>query len=185
MKVRNILILVAVLLALGGYYYFTNMPEPVVEEAPRPYVWLIEMDDISTITVSLPKENLSESFVKIDQGDQFPWFFNDEEHTPVDSNRWGAGIPLLLSGPGADRIISENTTDEQFGVYGLLEPQLTIDLTLITGREMHIDVGDNTPDGQNYYVRAPGTRDVATVDYTWFDVLERIVREPPYIAAEE
>lgn len=185
MKIRNIIILVAILLALGGYYYFVNAPEPAEQEAPRPYVWLIDMEDITNITISIPSENLSQSFIWKDMGDQFPWFFDDAEMTPIDAQRWGAGIPLLLSGPGADRIISENTSDEQLEVYGLLEPNLVIDLTLMNGRKLHIDVGDNTPDGVNYYVKAPGTRDVATVDYSWYDVLEGIVRNPPYVPEDE
>ncbi|GAG36527.1 unnamed protein product, partial [marine sediment metagenome] len=31
-----------------------------------------------------------------------------------------------------------------------------------------------------FYVQAPGSNDVALVDYTWYEVLERLVKEPPY-----
>jgi len=45
-------------------------------------------------------------------------------------------------------------------------------------------VGDRTPDGHAYYVQAPGSNDVALVDFTWYEVLERLVKEPPYVPAE-
>ncbi|MFC1949190.1 DUF4340 domain-containing protein [Chloroflexota bacterium] len=185
MRLRNILILVAILLALGGYVYFSNMPEPPEEEEPRPFVWIIDMNDIQHITVSLPREGKSESFIKVEQDEQFPWFFDDAERSEVDIDRWGGGIPLLLSGPGADRIISENTSDEKLAEFGLVEPLMRITLTLIDGRIMNIDVGDKTPNEQNNYVKAPGTRDVALVYYGWCDVLERLVLEPPYASASD
>jgi hypothetical protein len=45
---------------------------------------------------------------------------------------------------------------------------------------MNILVGDVTPNAANYYVKAPGLNAVATVDFTWYDVLSKIVKEPPY-----
>jgi hypothetical protein len=49
-----------------------------------------------------------------------------------------------------------------------------------TEETIESDVGDKTIDGTNYYVRAPRSNQVALVDYTWYQVLERLVREPPY-----
>jgi hypothetical protein len=40
------------------------------------------------------------------------------------------------------------------------------------------------PNAAYYYVQAPGTRDVALVDYTWYDVLAKLVHEPPYATEE-
>ncbi|GAI82641.1 unnamed protein product, partial [marine sediment metagenome] len=45
---------------------------------------------------------------------------------------------------------------------------------------LNIAVGDRTPDDINYYVQAPNSNDVCLVDYTWYEVLERLVKEPPY-----
>ena len=53
------------------------------------------------------------------------------------------------------------------------------------GRVLEIKLGDSTPDGMNYYVQAPNSNAVALVDYTWFDVMSRLVKEPPYIPEEE
>ena len=180
MRLRNILILAVILAVLVGVFYLVSRPEPGTSPKPTVYVWSIEMDDITHITISLPREGLIQSFIKIPQGDKFPWFFDDPERSPVDANRWGGGIPLLLSGPGADRIISENATEAKLAEFGLLQPRLEITLTLENNSTLKISVGDNTPDGSNYYVRAPGSNAVATVDYTWYDILEGLVKEPPY-----
>lgn len=180
MRLRNILILAVILAVLVGVFYWVSRPEPATPPKPTVYVWDIDMDYITHITISLPREGLSQSFIKIPQGDKFPWFFDDPERSPVDSNRWGAGIPLLLSGPAADRIINENATEAKLAEYGLLQPRMEITLTLENNSILKISVGDSTPDGNNYYVRAPGSNAVATVDYTWYEVLERLVKEPPY-----
>ena len=181
MRLRSILILLIILLALGGYFYFSNSSEPPPEkEEPRVFVWLIKMDEMQHIVIRLPLEDRSEAFVKISQEDKFPWYFDDPQRSEVDAARWGGGIPLLLSGPGAERIIAQNATPEKLTEFGLAQPQMEIILTLEDGDILNIKVGDRTPDGINYYVQAPGSNDVALVDYTWYEVLERLVKEPPY-----
>ena len=53
-------------------------------------------------------------------------------------------------------------------------------MTLENGDVLNITVGDRTPDGNAFYVKAPDSNDVALVDYTWYEVLERLIKEPPY-----
>jgi len=180
LRIRSILILLVILLALGGYFYFTKASETPPTEEPTVYVWDIGMDEIQYIEMRLPRENMSESFIKISKGDEFPWYFDDPQRSEVDSQRWGGGIPLLLSGPGAQRVIAENATPEQLAEFGLTQPQMEIILTLENGDILNITVGDRTPDGKAFYVKAPGSNDVALVDYTWYEVLERLIKEPPY-----
>jgi len=185
LRLQNILIMLIILLAIGGVFYFVNAPEIPEQPDPQQFVWLIEMEEIEHIVIDLPNENNSQSFIKISEGDKFPWYFDDPEKSPVDTQRWGGGIPLLLSGPGAGRIIAEDAPIEKLTEFGFTEPQMIITLTLEDGYVMTIDVGDATPNGAYYYVRAPNTNDVALVDYTWYYVIERLVLEPPYVPAEE
>ncbi len=177
MKLRTILILAVILLALGSYWLFFQPSEPVPEPETQLYVWLIEMEEIEAITIRLPRENQSQAFIKEEDRS---WHFDDPQRTMVDMQRWGGGIPLLLSGPGTDRIISENTSDEKLAEFGLIQPQMELVLTLENGDILNITVGDRTPNRAFFYVQAPDTRDVALVDYTWFEVLERLIKEPPY-----
>ena len=181
MRLRSILILLAILIGLGGYFYFSDTSEPPPEKKePRVFVWLVEMDEIQHIEIRLPREDKSEAFIKIPEGDKFPWYFDDPQRSEVDVARWGGGIPLLLSGPGAERVIAKNATPEKLAEFGLTQPQMEIILTLEDGDILNIKVGDRTPDGNAFYVQAPNSNDVCLVDYTWYEVLERLVKEPPY-----
>ena len=181
MRLRGILILLAILLALGGYFYFSDTSEPPPEkEEPRVFVWKIEMTEIQHIEIRLPREDESEAFIKIPEEDEFPWHFDNAEKTKVDVGRWGGGIPLLLSGPGAERIIAKNATEEKLAEFGLAQPQMEIILTLEDGDILNITVGDRTPDGDAFYVQDLDSNDVYLVVYNWYEVLERLLREPPY-----
>ncbi len=180
-KLRTVLILVAALIALGVVFYFSSRPGPVVQAEPQYFVWDVEMDELQTMEISLPRRGMGEAWVKHE--DQY-WYFDEPAGPKVDMQRWGGGIPLLLSGPGANRRISEEATDEQIESYGFAEPSMLIDLTLENGDVINIEVGDSTPDFQNYYIRLVDSRNVYMVDYTWNDVLTRLVTEPPYPKAE-
>jgi hypothetical protein len=180
LRLRSILILLVILLGLGVYFIFFNKTEPPPEEEPRVFLWRIEMDEIQHIVIRLPREDKSEAFVKIREGNKFPWYFDDPQRSAVDVARWGGGIPLLLSGPGAERVLAKNVTEEKLAEFGLAQPQMEITLTLENGDILNIIIGDRTPDGDTFYVQGPDSNDVALVNYTWYEVLERLVREPPY-----
>jgi hypothetical protein len=172
-------ILLVVLAVLGGVYYRFGRSEPAATPKPLDYVWLIDMESITHVEISLPRESASQNFVKIIQGDNFPWFFDDANHSPVDQNRWSSGIPLLLSGPAADRKINDNASPQELAAFGLTQPKMEIVLLTNQGT-MKIDIGNKTPDGQRVYVRAPDSNIVATVDGSWYDIMEGLVKNPPY-----
>jgi len=180
LRIRNILILLAILLALGGYIYFSKASQPPPESEPKVFVWDIEMDEIQHVEIRLPREGKSEAFIKIPKGDEFPWHFDDPQRSAVNSERWGGGIPLLLSGPGAVRVIAESATPEKLAEFGLTQPRMEITLTLENGDILNITIGDWTPDGNAFYIQVPGSNDVCIVDYTWYNEMERLVKEPPY-----
>lgn len=182
MRLRSILILVIILAALAGAFYYVNRPEPAPKPEPQLYVWLIEMEEITHIEIILPDEGQSQAFSKAPDRS---WNFDDPEQTPVDMKRWGGGIPLLLSGPGLDRVISENATVDNLAEFGLTQPRMEVILTLENGEILKITVGDSTPDGTKFYVQVPDSLYVVTVDITWYQVIRRLVEEPPYITTSE
>lgn len=186
MRLRNILILLVILLALGGYFYFTNQsqPEPEPESEAQTHVWSIVPGSLQYIEILLPREGQSQAFIKVQEAeDIFIWYFDDPQRSSIDERRWG-GITTLLSGPGAYRVIAENAAEEKLAVFGLVQPQMEITLTLEGGETLNIKIGDSTPDGHAYYVQFPDSNDVATIDYTWYEVIERLVTEPPYALLE-
>ena len=129
------------------------------------------------MVIRLPHENKSQAFIK--HADRY-WYFDEPQGSKVDMKRWGGGIPLLLSGPGVERVIAEDPPAEKIAEFGLAQPQMEITLTLENGNILDIKVGDRVPDGHAFYVQGPLSNDVALVDYTWYEVIERLVTEPPY-----
>jgi hypothetical protein len=137
------------------------------------------MDDLQHVVLSLPKANQSEAFVK--HADDRNFYFDVVNGPKVDMQRWGGGIPLLLSGPGATRLILLNAPDTKLTEYGFNKPNMTANLVLTDGSTYDIQVGDENPEGTTYYVRLASNKDVYTVDKTWYDVLSGIVSDPPYV----
>ena len=175
---RAVLVMIAVVAVLGAIFYFTSRPKaappPVVT---RPYVWLVDMLELAKMSISLPPLGMSETWVK--HQDQY-WYFDKPRGPKVNMRRWGGGIPLILSGPASNRRIVAGATDEQLSLYGLVNPRMRITLTLKAGQTINIIVGDATPDQQAYYIKLADSREVFTVDATWYNVLARLVLDPPY-----
>ena len=73
MKIRAIIIMAAVLIALGVVFFLTNRPEPEPRPEPRTYVWSFEMTDLAAITISLTEEQKSESWIKREDKQ---WYFD-------------------------------------------------------------------------------------------------------------
>ncbi len=183
MRLGSILALLVILVALGVYFLFFR-PEPPPEPLPaqRPPVWNVDMMELQHMAISLPQKDMSESFVKHEDSQ---WYFDNPSDPKVDFLRWGGGITLILSGPRANRLIEEDATEERLAVFGFAQPRMVIILTLENADTIDIEVGDSTPDGDTYYVKLADSTEVYTVDYTWYDVLERLVLEPPYPPPEE
>lgn len=80
----------------------------------------------------------------------------------------------------ADRRLVQNATDAQLAEYGFTTPNLDITLTLKDGSVYNIQLGNSTPSGKTYYIRLTEAREIYTVDYSWYDVISRLVTEPPY-----
>jgi hypothetical protein len=184
LKLKAILILAAILAVAGSVFYFVSRPKPAPEPAPKYFVWDFTMDTLQKVTISLPKSTQnpnSQSFVKHPDDRQF--YFDEPSGPMVDNKRWGGGIPLLLSGPGAIRLIFQNATPAQLAQYGFNAPNMTLTLTVTDGTVYNVLVGDTNPNAIANYMKLASNNDVYTVDKSWYDVLARIVTEPPYVPA--
>ena len=180
MKLRAIIGLAVVLAIVGVVYLAINKTTPTTPTQPRPYIWDFEMDALQKISLTMPKLNQSVSFIEHD--DRY-YYFDVPNGPKVDMTRWGGGIPLILSGPGADRLLFQNATDANLAECGFNTPTISITLTLNDDKVYNIDVADATPSGGAYYIRLTDTRDIYTVDYSWYDVVARLVTDPPYAPA--
>ena len=183
MKLRTILVMAGILVALGMLFFITRRQpasEPKVEL--RKFIWSVSMEDLKLLTINLPAEGKSEAWVKHE--DHY-WYFDQPNGPKVNMKRWGGGIPLLLSGPGADRLITSEATDKQLEIYGFKNPKMKMTLTLRNEASINIEVGYRTLDGRTYYIKQINSPAIYTVDHTWYDVLEGLVLEPPYPESEE
>ena len=180
MRIRLVVGLTAVLVLLSGIYAAIRAAqiEPTPEE--RPVVWSVEFLELARVSIGLPRRDLAESWFK---GDDKQWYFEPHD-VQVDRSRWGGGVPLILSSPQANRALVTSATDDQLADYGLTDPSMVITLSTDSGVQIDIELGDQTPVGNAYYIRRADSRDVYTIDHSWYDVLERLVIDPPYPGIE-
>jgi hypothetical protein len=182
LRPRNILILVAVL-AIALTVYFVTQPaeEPTTEIEPAEYVWQFEMDELEYIEIELPGQEMSESFLKHEDRQ---WYFYPDG-SEVSSYRWSGGIPAILAGPETERSIAKNATEEQLDAYGFTSPLMKITLATENDEVANIVVGSAVPDGSAYYIRLAESNDVYIIHVEWYDVIERLVTDPPYVTEDE
>jgi hypothetical protein len=183
--------LVMVTLTVYGCKSSPNQAPPATH-----YVWNFDMDNLQNLTITLPKVNDSESFVKHPDDQEF--YFNVVNGPEVDNQRWGGAIPALLSGPEADNLVQRNATTSELQQYGLYEKpsnpsdpdnqllNMDIHITfLLNGAPVNYEiyVGDRNPVSTTYYVRMASNDDVYTFDNSWYDALADIITNPPYVQA--
>ena len=182
MKLKAILVLCAVLAVAAVVFFISNRPKAATVTENQPYVWDFNMDALTNIEIILPKVTDTVALPNHQSweqhSDRYFYFVSDE--TKVDMQRWGGGIPLILSGPGATRIIAKDVPDSVLGEYGFTSPTVIINLKLNDGDEYHILVGDATPGGNDYYIKLKEENIVYTVDKSWYEVLSGLVTNPPY-----
>lgn len=161
-------------LAVIGIYVLVQVsneePPPVPTET---FVYSIEQRDIASVEITHDGDTLRFVWDEHSGG----WVFDDTERSPVAGDRWG-GIPLLLSGPRVQRVLSVEQTE--LWRYGLDEPRTTIRLGLSDGQLLTVHIGIPSPDGENDYVMREGSPQIVLIDRSWHEVLARLVTAPPF-----
>lgn len=180
MNLRLTLILITVLAMVAGYIVFIELKKPSDKEVDEPYFYNVAMDAIKLVRVTY--SGTTQGF-KYDETNR-RWAFEDEVNTPVNNDRW-SGIPLLLTGPRVSRILPEPSEgpplSERLPEFGLDNPSTTIEVGLNDGRGFKLLLGKRAPDGNNIYSIREGSPQIALVNSSWSDVINRLVQEPPYL----
>ena len=78
-----------------------SRPKPDPQAEPRAFVWSVEIRDLKAMAISVPHQGKSEAWVK-----------REDQHEALGR---GGGIPLLLSGPRAERLQNEDTIHIEVG----------------------------------------------------------------------
>ena len=145
-------------------------------------LYRVSSEQLANFTVSRDGEAIT--FVHEDE----EWFIQDDkggENAPVDPFRWG-GIPLLVSGPSADKNLSDS--DDEIGdlaSFGLEPPRSKLNLTPFRGEIIELLIGDPTPTEDGYYAKLADDNTIYVTNSTWVEVVERLLTEPPFILEDE
>lgn len=167
--------LAGVLVIVAVVWWLARPAEPEPQpEAPR--LWRVEFLQIDSISVELPRAGLAEAWYR---GDDRQWYFAPDGPR-VDQRRWGGGIPMILTGPRSDRAIETDATTAELASYGLDKPSMRVRIEDETGERVDVEVGDPSPTGETYYLRRADSQAVFTIHRSWYEVLERLVTDPPY-----
>ncbi|MBI4496281.1 MAG: DUF4340 domain-containing protein [Chloroflexi bacterium] len=169
-------VLLVILATLGGYVYLFPPPDENAQQVTRPpYVWEVDMYDITHLDVTYQDKTVSMDW----DTEQKQWHFRPESsfQGEIDQVRVN-GIRLLLSGPGSKRKLEE-AQGQDLAPFGLTQPTVVANITVSSGDRYRILVGDATANGQSHYVFLDGQSEIWLVDYTWGSELARFVQEPP------
>ena len=172
LRVSLVLVIAASWIAIAASIVIAQLGETERAEQP-PFFFTLAPDDLRHITISSPEHSTSWHFREDDRR----WYFDGHEDIPTDLYRWG-GITQLLGGPRSQRELAKTISDP--ALYGLDDPKLTITVELRDGRQLTVEMGDLTADGGANYARQSGYDELYTVDYSWGDVMLRLVEERPY-----
>lgn len=175
-RVRSIGFLGLVLAGLVVLYVGWDGTGTDLTTEPQPVPWSVDFDSIDRIAIALPSQGGGHTWIR---GNDGGWYFERPGGTRVDNDRWGVGIPLLVSGPEAKRLIAESASDEQLSMYGFTDPLMTVEIGIAGKSPVEIEVGERTPDGSADYVRLAHSPTVYAVHHTWKDTLARLVTDPP------
>ena len=172
MNVRLSMLLVVVLILIGGSVgitYGLRDKEPTERD---PWLFKLGFEDIVGVQIAHAGDQIT---FATDDGTK--WVIRDGEDTPVFKERW-SGIPFLLSGPRCDRALSETIEDP--AIYGLDDPQTSVELLVRGGQTLTFHLGDPTPDGSAWYARLENDDRLCSLAAVWGEVVTRLVVEPPY-----
>lgn len=172
LRLSLVLVIAACWIAIGASIAIKQLGQTERAEQP-PFFFTLSPDDLRNISITGGANSTSWHYREDDRR----WYFDDEKDVPTSLYRWG-GITQLLGGPRSQRELKKSIDDP--ALYGLDDPLLTVNVTLRDGRQLTVQMGDLTPDGGAHYSRQSGYDQLYTVDYSWGEVMLRLVEDPPY-----
>ena len=188
MSVRLTILLLVLLVVIGGLVGVTQVIRSGDDDGSdstaglKERLYRVSSEQLASFTVNMDDEAIT--FVH--EGDE--WFIQDNEggeNAPVDPVRWG-GIPLLVSGPSADKNLSDG--DDEIGdpaSFGLEPPRSKLNLTPFRGETIELLIGDPTPTEDGYYTKLADASTIYVTNSTWVEVVERLLTEPPFIPEDD
>ena len=172
MNMRLSILLVVVLLIFGGTFLVLRFTDS--DDRGDPRIWLYRIDEGSIVALEVVYQGEGVKYFR--QPASRDWYIKGDPDIPVFQQRWG-GTPLLLSGPGVTRPLSDTIDDP--AAFGLDPPETLVRVTDRSGNEIEFHLGIPTPDNQNQYARLVGADPLFTVPIEWARVVNRLAIDPP------
>ncbi|MDA1257205.1 MAG: DUF4340 domain-containing protein [Chloroflexi bacterium] len=173
MSLRLLLVLVIVvsISSIAVTFAVTDQTIDRVSGGP-PFFYTIPESAIIRVEIDSPSGAVA--FVLNDE--QNFWFFDGEENTPVDRQRWN-GITTLLGGPRSQRELESSFGDPS--LYGLDSPDTTVAVGLRDGSTVRLFLGDEIPNRTGNYAQLEGFPQLVLVSSAWGEVLNGLIDDPP------
>jgi hypothetical protein len=176
LRMRGLLIALAVLVALAGGVYWSNKAKE--GEAKKPAtdapVKIVDLggDPVAKIEIRRPG---GETTTVEKNGNK--WTLTAPRPLAADQEAIGS-ILSTLSTLNADRLIDAKAAD--VGSYGLAQPAIDVAFTQKGGRNRQLLIGDEVPTGNGYYVKLaddPRVFTIASYSKTSLDKTEKDLRD--------
>lgn len=171
MRLRNTLMLLAGLVLLGAFVYFSEIrgQKAPLEEPPFMEFSILDVARFEVEAREGPR------MVALHRG-AAQWDMEEPYEAEGDFARL-EGTLVRLSSVKPKRVLTE--TAISFAPFGLDDPQLTVEVELKDGSAQSLEVGDQTPDHTSYYARRSGEQAVLLIESATVDPLNRLVTMPP------
>lgn len=173
MSLRLLLVLV-ILISISSIAVTFAITDQTVERVERDVPFFYTLPEGSIRRIEIDSESGLLAFVLNE--DENYWFFEDDDNTPVDSQRWN-GVTTLLGGPRSQRQLEASFTNP--ALYGLDSPDTTVTIGLADGSTVRLFLGDETPDRAGNYAQIEGFPQLVLVSSAWGEVLNGLIDDPP------
>jgi hypothetical protein len=177
LRVRGLLIAVAVLAALAGGVYWSNKAKEAEAKKPSAGAAALKILEVpgSKITKIEIHRTGGETTVAEKKPDK--WVLTAPKPLGADPEALHS-VFMAVASLSADRVIEEKVADP--GVYGLANPAFDIVFTDKDGKSWQLFIGDEVPTGNGFYARLandPRVFTIASYTKTSLDKTEKDLRD--------
>lgn len=149
MSVPRTILMLVVLLGLGAYVYFVELPK-AKQDAEKPTVLAFEKAAVETLTLTYPDRE-----IRLHQTATGEWDITAPIQTKADDTTVNNMVTTIADEEVTRSLIPEEPID--LALYGLAQPPVMMHLTLQDGTTLpKVSIGKDTPVGFSVYVRKEG-----------------------------
>lgn len=167
--------LIVLAAVIGAVIYLNSQSETTTEDATPTagQTFLFTQDSLVTSIEIKPAEG---DPVKVERNAEKTWVLSLPEEGEADQ----AAAEVAASQIGALEIVTEVDPKNDLSIFGLVKPAFVITLNFDGGKTSTLEIGDNTPSQNGYYVRVDGGK-LYVISLSGIDALKNLASTPPYL----